>query len=83
MVMAKPDKLSHQELLERRKRIPQRTQEILRKMISRRFMELCNAPDGGSRQPKRKAKPYLPEIWLEREPEPEPEMQMGSGEADL
>jgi hypothetical protein len=79
--MAKPDKLSHQELLERRKRIPQRTQEILRKMISRRHTELCNTPDGGKRQPRRKTKPYLPEIWLEREPEPE--MQMGSGKTDL
>jgi hypothetical protein len=82
--MAKPDKLSNQELLERRKRIPQRTQEILRKMISRRFTELCNGPEGGNRQPRRKTKPYLPpDIWLEREPEPEREMQMESAKTDV
>ena len=63
--MAKPDKLSQLELLERRKRIPQKTQEILRKMISRRYAELCSPSPGGNRQARRFTKPYEPEIWLD------------------
>jgi hypothetical protein len=65
--MAKPDQASLRELMERRKRIPRKTQEILRKMIIRRHAELCVAPSGGNRQPKRKANPYLPDSWPQRE----------------
>lgn len=61
--MAKINKPSQQELLERQKRIPKKTQEILGKMIGRRFAELCGAARGGNGQVKRKAKPYLPELW--------------------
>jgi hypothetical protein len=99
VVMAKSNKLSQQELIERRKRIPQRTQEILRKMISRRQAELCGPAEGGNRKGKRKSKPYLSELWpglasglesgvgpvLESEPEPELQiqMEMAMGKAGL
>ena len=39
--MSNKAKLLRHQRVERRKRIPQRTQEILRKMIQRRYAELC------------------------------------------
>jgi len=54
--MAKYDKLAKQEL-EARKRIPQKTQDLLSKMIAKRFAELCGPPPG-----RKKRKPYMPEF---------------------
>jgi hypothetical protein len=81
--MAKCDKLSKQQEQEReaRKRIPVKTQELLSKMISRRFAELCGPPAG--RKPKRK--PYMPEFLppLTYEREPEAAAPMEAGKADF
>jgi hypothetical protein len=81
--MAKSDKLSKQHEQERdgRSRIPQKTHELLSKMISRRFAELC-APSGG-RKPKRK--PYMPDFLpsLSYDREPEAEVPMEAGNLDL
>jgi hypothetical protein len=48
-VVTKSGKLSRRELSERNKRIPQRTQEILRKMIGRRRAELDSTRANGTR----------------------------------
>jgi hypothetical protein len=78
--MAKPDKAAQLELLERQKRIPLKTQETLRKMISRRHAELCGPSPANYGQTARKAKAYLPGIWLEHERETDPEPQMDRAE---
>jgi hypothetical protein len=64
--VAKSGKLSRQELIERKQRIPQRTQEILRRMIARRQAELCSNPANGGRRPLS----YLPELTAEIAVEP-------------
>jgi hypothetical protein len=63
--VAKSGKLSRQELIERNKRIPQRTQEILRRMIGRRQAELDSTQAKGGRRPIS----YLPEFISGRAPE--------------
>lgn len=62
--MVKSGKLSRQELSERKKRIPQRTQEILRKMIGRRRAELESMQGNGARKPLS----WLPELLAELAP---------------
>jgi hypothetical protein len=42
--MHKHEKLTPQQEMERNKRIPERTQAILHKMIRRRHAELCGPP---------------------------------------
>jgi hypothetical protein len=63
--VTKSGKLSRLELSERNKRIPQRTQEILRKMIGRRRAELDSIRANGARQ----SVPYVPEIRADIAPE--------------
>jgi hypothetical protein len=55
--MRRNDKLTEQQELERRKRIPLRTQKTLGDMIRRRFAELC---DTGSRPQQVSLRPQNP-----------------------
>jgi hypothetical protein len=59
--VAKSGKMSRHELIERKKRIPQRTQEILRRMIGRRQAELASIQADGARQ----AASCLPQLRME------------------
>lgn len=58
--MQKKGKLARRRQADRRKRIPERTHEILRKMIRTRYAELCPADPGPNRVTPNGSGPSLP-----------------------